>query len=430
MPLQSGSDRGAAGDAPLLPQRAVPRRSSTGPRRDARRRHHDRHHRRLPRRDRGRLPGDARRRRAARVRLGASPSSTPSRPGHARRRRCRTRSRKPWCRSATSGLIALQEEIAWAGNRDAGGPHRRGAGRAGRGPQGRARPRGCPVGPATTGWCTSPSRRIAPGGRARRRRRRPGDLVSGAVTGAAPHQPARGRGRAGRAADPGAATPGRRPSRRRWSGLPSVGRLSAARRWAGARRCCSGFPADGERPAGAGRPPPVAAGAPPPGRRRDRRADGDRQERARGRARAPALGGEVVNADAIQLYRGMDIGTAKLTARRAPRRPAPPVRRPRPGAGREPGGLPAAARARSRRSPIAARCRSWPAGRGSTSGPCWIALVFPGTDPVIRAGLEAELEPTGAPALHARLADGRPGAAAAIVPATAGGWCGRWRSSS
>ncbi len=30
-------------------------------------------------------------------------------------------------------------------------------------------------------------------------------------------------------------------------------------------------------------------------------------------ALAERLGGEVVNADAMQLYRGMDIGTAKLT---------------------------------------------------------------------------------------------------------------------
>ena len=32
-----------------------------------------------------------------------------------------------------------------------------------------------------------------------------------------------------------------------------------------------------------------------------------------GIALAEALGGEVVNADAMQLYRGMDIGTAKVT---------------------------------------------------------------------------------------------------------------------
>ena len=42
---------------------------------------------------------------------------------------------------------------------------------------------------------------------------------------------------------------------------------------------------------------------------------------------ALALGGEVINADSMQLYRGMDIGTAKLTIGRAPRRPAPPARR-------------------------------------------------------------------------------------------------------
>jgi tRNA dimethylallyltransferase len=33
---------------------------------------------------------------------------------------------------------------------------------------------------------------------------------------------------------------------------------------------------------------------------------------ALGLALAEALGGEIVNADAMQLYRGMDIGTAKL----------------------------------------------------------------------------------------------------------------------
>ena len=36
-------------------------------------------------------------------------------------------------------------------------------------------------------------------------------------------------------------------------------------------------------------------------------------------ALAHALGGEVVNADSMQLYRGMDIGTAKLTPRGARR---------------------------------------------------------------------------------------------------------------
>ena len=46
-------------------------------------------------------------------------------------------------------------------------------------------------------------------------------------------------------------------------------------------------------------------------------------------ALAQRLGGEVVGADASQLYRGMDIGTAKVPARGAARRPAPPARRAR-----------------------------------------------------------------------------------------------------
>jgi hypothetical protein len=55
--------------------------------------------------------------------------------------------------------------------------------------------------------------------------------------------------------------------------------------------------------------------APEPGPRR-RRADGGRQVRPRHRAR-PRGGGEVVNADSMQLYRGMDVGTAKLAPGRA-----------------------------------------------------------------------------------------------------------------
>jgi tRNA dimethylallyltransferase len=44
-------------------------------------------------------------------------------------------------------------------------------------------------------------------------------------------------------------------------------------------------------------------------------------------------------------------------------------------------------------------------------------FVFPGTDPVVRARLEAELAEVGSPALHARLAGTDPTAAAAIEPA-------------
>src|SRR5205814_8526020 len=41
---------------------------------------------------------------------------------------------------------------------------------------------------------------------------------------------------------------------------------------------------------------------------------------------------------------------------------------------------------------------------------------FPGTDPAVRRELEAELARVGAPALHARLAEADPEAAAQILP--------------
>ena len=44
---------------------------------------------------------------------------------------------------------------------------------------------------------------------------------------------------------------------------------------------------------------------------------------------AEALGGEIVNTDAMAVYRGMDIGTAKQPPRRTARHPAPPARPPR-----------------------------------------------------------------------------------------------------
>ena len=44
-------------------------------------------------------------------------------------------------------------------------------------------------------------------------------------------------------------------------------------------------------------------------------------------ALAGRLGGEIVNADSMQLYRGMDIGTAKLRTSERRGRAAPPARR-------------------------------------------------------------------------------------------------------
>ena len=133
-------------------------------------------------------------------------------------------------------------------------------------------------------------------------------------------------------------------------------------------------------------------------------------------ALAQALGGEVVNADSMQLYRGMDIGTAKLTP--AERRGVPhhlldvwDVREE----------ASVAAYQTMVREVIDGLL-----GRGITpvlvggSGLYVRAalddLRFRDTDPVVRARLEAELAERGAPAMHAELAKVDPASAAIILP--------------
>jgi tRNA dimethylallyltransferase len=131
---------------------------------------------------------------------------------------------------------------------------------------------------------------------------------------------------------------------------------------------------------------------------------------------AGRLGGEVVNTDAMQVYRGMDIGTAKLAP--ADRRGIPhhlldtlTVRDP----------LTVAEFQRQARAVIAEL-----RGRGATpvlvggSALYTRAVIdrfeFPGTDPEVRARLEAELDEIGSRALHARLRDVDPEAADRILP--------------
>jgi tRNA dimethylallyltransferase len=132
---------------------------------------------------------------------------------------------------------------------------------------------------------------------------------------------------------------------------------------------------------------------------------------------AERLGGEIVNTDAMQVYRGMDIGTAKLPV--AERRGIPhhlldllDVREPATVA--EFQGL---ARA------VVEDCR----GRGVTpvlvgGSALYTRAVldrfeFPGTDPELRARLEAELVEVGPGALHERLRRLDPPAASRIEPA-------------
>jgi tRNA dimethylallyltransferase len=131
---------------------------------------------------------------------------------------------------------------------------------------------------------------------------------------------------------------------------------------------------------------------------------------------AQELGGEVVNADSMQLYRDMDIGTAKLTeAERAGvvhhLLDVWPVTRRAAVAEYQ-------AMAREQLDRLAALGR--PALLVGGSGLYVHATLddfdFPGTDPAIRAELEAELELVGSGAMHARLAAADPVAAAAILP--------------
>jgi tRNA dimethylallyltransferase len=131
---------------------------------------------------------------------------------------------------------------------------------------------------------------------------------------------------------------------------------------------------------------------------------------------ALALGGEVVNADSMQLYRGMDIGTAKVT--QAERRGVRhhlldiwPITRTATAAEYQGLARAAADDIRSRgRVPILA------GGSGLYVRAALEDLEFPGTDAGTRSRLEAELAVAGAPALHARLTTLDPVAAGAILP--------------
>jgi tRNA dimethylallyltransferase len=132
---------------------------------------------------------------------------------------------------------------------------------------------------------------------------------------------------------------------------------------------------------------------------------------------ALALGGEVVNADSMQLYQGMDIGTAKEPE--AARRGVPhhlldiwPVTQTANVADY-------AKLARAAIDEIIARGRVpvLAGGSGLYVRAALDDLDFPGTDEAIRASLEEELARVGAAALHTRLARLDPAAAARTRPA-------------
>ncbi len=131
---------------------------------------------------------------------------------------------------------------------------------------------------------------------------------------------------------------------------------------------------------------------------------------------ARRLGGEVVNADSMQLYRGMDIGTAK------------PDEAERGGVPhhlldlwhvREPASVAEyrqRARAEIDRLRAAGTVPLLVGGSGLYVRAVLDELDFPGTDAAVRARLEGELADIGPAALHARLAEVDPAAAAAVLP--------------
>ncbi len=134
-------------------------------------------------------------------------------------------------------------------------------------------------------------------------------------------------------------------------------------------------------------------------------------------ALARRVGGEIVNADSQQVYRGLDVGTAKPGAEERAAVPHHLVDVAEPGEGMDAARFVALADAAI--ADVTARGRV-PIVAGGT-GLYLRALLHgvvaaPGRDPALRAGLEEEAARLGRPALHARLAAVDPEAAARIRP--------------
>jgi tRNA dimethylallyltransferase len=131
---------------------------------------------------------------------------------------------------------------------------------------------------------------------------------------------------------------------------------------------------------------------------------------------AHELGGEVVNADSMQLYRGMDIGTAKLTVTE---REGVPHHVLDIWDVTEPSSVAVYQRlARAAIDDIAARGRVplLVGGSGLYVRAVLEDFDFPGTDAALREALEQELAQVGPEALHARLSSTDPAAAERILP--------------
>ncbi|MEU2609197.1 tRNA (adenosine(37)-N6)-dimethylallyltransferase MiaA [Streptomyces albus] len=131
---------------------------------------------------------------------------------------------------------------------------------------------------------------------------------------------------------------------------------------------------------------------------------------------ARALGGEVINADSMQLYRGMDIGTAKLTVDERQGVPHHLLDIWDVTVAASVAEYQRLARAEIDRLRAQGRVPVLVGGSGLYVRGALDAMEFPGTDPAVRARLEGELAQEGSGALHARLAEADPEAARAILP--------------
>ncbi len=134
---------------------------------------------------------------------------------------------------------------------------------------------------------------------------------------------------------------------------------------------------------------------------------------------AAALGGEIVNADAFALYRGMDIGTAKtpFSERRGIAHHLVDlldISEPLTVAWYQQRGREVLREVAARGRPAVVVGGSWLYVRALLDD-----LRFPGSDPLIRARWEARLAEVGAPALHEELSRRDPAAAQAILPTNA-----------
>ncbi|HYH35501.1 MAG TPA: tRNA (adenosine(37)-N6)-dimethylallyltransferase MiaA [Nocardioides sp.] len=133
-------------------------------------------------------------------------------------------------------------------------------------------------------------------------------------------------------------------------------------------------------------------------------------------ALAERLGGEIVNTDAMQVYRGMDVGTAKLSP--GERRGIPhhlldthDVSEPVSVAEFQGAARAVIADLRGRDVvPVLV------GGSALYTRAVLDRFEFPGTDPALRRRLEVELAEVGVAAMHQRLAEVDPEAAARILP--------------